>query len=84
MAIDRIHSQTEMLAAYAKHGVASNTSPSIAVPPNPILYVSLFPYFGESELTVIFRQYEGFDRCVIEISNVERGGGLMNLYSLLS
>ncbi|KAI8920169.1 hypothetical protein DFJ77DRAFT_231293 [Powellomyces hirtus] len=62
-AIDEIHSQTDMLAAYAKHGVASTTTPTIAVQPNPILYVSLFSYFTESELTRIFRTYEGFDSC---------------------
>ncbi|KAI9334809.1 hypothetical protein DFJ73DRAFT_780532 [Zopfochytrium polystomum] len=60
-AIDRIHAEGGMLAAYAKHGVASGTQPSIVVPPNPILYVSVFPYFGEGELTTIFQQYEGFD-----------------------
>ncbi|KAJ3020909.1 hypothetical protein HKX48_009512 [Thoreauomyces humboldtii] len=62
-AIDEIHSQTDMLAAYAKHGVASTTTPTIAVQPNPILYVSLFSYFTETELTRIFRTYEGFDSC---------------------
>ncbi|KAI8811750.1 hypothetical protein BJ742DRAFT_100640 [Cladochytrium replicatum] len=60
-AIDRIHQTTDMLAAYAKHGVASNTTPTIAVQPNPILYVSVFPYFTESELVKIFKSYEGFD-----------------------
>ncbi|KAJ3178166.1 hypothetical protein HDU87_003718 [Geranomyces variabilis] len=61
-AIDQIHSQTDMLAAYAKHGVASATTPTIVVPSSRILYVSLFSYFTESELTRIFRMYEGFDR----------------------
>ncbi|KAI8811297.1 hypothetical protein BJ742DRAFT_135974 [Cladochytrium replicatum] len=60
-AIDRIHQTTDMLAAYAKHGVASNTTPTIAVQPNPILYVSVFPYFTEAELVKIFKSYEGFD-----------------------
>ncbi|KAJ3129493.1 hypothetical protein HK098_001260 [Nowakowskiella sp. JEL0407] len=50
-----------MLAAYAKHGVASNTTPSIAVSPNPILYISIFPYFSEPELLKIFKSYDGFD-----------------------
>ncbi|KND02663.1 uncharacterized protein SPPG_01748 [Spizellomyces punctatus DAOM BR117] len=62
-AIDTVHSQTDMLAAYAKHGVASATTPTIAVQPNPILYVSLFSYFTEVELTKIFRSYDGFDSC---------------------
>ncbi|KAJ3151080.1 hypothetical protein HDU89_002292 [Geranomyces variabilis] len=62
-AIDQIHSQTDMLAAYAKHGVASATTPTIVVPSSRILYVSLFSYFTESELTRIFRMYEGFDSC---------------------
>ncbi|KAJ3042394.1 hypothetical protein HDV00_007350 [Rhizophlyctis rosea] len=62
-AIDEIHSQTDMLAAYAKHGVASTMTPTIAVQPNPILYVSLFSYMTEAELTKIFRSYEGFDSC---------------------
>ncbi|KAJ3093348.1 hypothetical protein HDU96_002357, partial [Phlyctochytrium bullatum] len=77
-AIDRIHSESEMLAAYAKHGVASNTTPSISVPPNPILYVSVFPYFTEPELIKIFRSYEGFDSCrffpnhaLVRFTNVE-------------
>ncbi|KAI8854807.1 hypothetical protein BC829DRAFT_439078 [Chytridium lagenaria] len=63
LAIDRIHEESDMLAAYAKHGVASNTTPSISVPPNPILYVSVFPYFTETELIKIFKSYEGFDSC---------------------
>ncbi|KAJ3103782.1 hypothetical protein HDU97_009878 [Phlyctochytrium planicorne] len=77
-AIDRIHNTTDMLAAYAKHGVASNTTPSISVPPNPILYVSVFPYFTEAELMKIFRGYEGFDSCrffpnhaLVRFSNVD-------------
>ncbi|KAJ3344578.1 hypothetical protein HDU83_005074 [Entophlyctis luteolus] len=52
-----------MNAAYAKHGVASNSTPTIQVPPNPILYVSIFPCFGEGELLEIFSAYEGFDSC---------------------
>ncbi|KAJ3192531.1 hypothetical protein HK101_006360, partial [Irineochytrium annulatum] len=77
-AIDRIHNETDMLAAYAKHGVASNTTPSISVQPNPILYVSVFPYFSEGELMKIFKGYEGFDSCrffpnhaLVRFANVE-------------
>ncbi|KAJ1527337.1 hypothetical protein HK096_010899, partial [Nowakowskiella sp. JEL0078] len=50
-----------MLAAYAKLGVASNTTPTITVLPNPILYVSIFSYFSEHELIRIFRSFEGYD-----------------------
>ncbi|KAI9350327.1 hypothetical protein BDR26DRAFT_798586, partial [Obelidium mucronatum] len=62
-AITRIHTETDMNAAYAKHGVASNSTPTIQVAPNPILYVSIFPCFGEGELLEIFSAYEGFDSC---------------------
>ncbi|KAI8620956.1 hypothetical protein BC830DRAFT_1096499 [Chytriomyces sp. MP71] len=62
-AITKIHAETEMNAAYAKHGVASNSTPTIQVAPNPILYVSIFPCFGEAELLEIFSSYEGFDSC---------------------
>ncbi|KAI8822381.1 uncharacterized protein EV422DRAFT_396395 [Fimicolochytrium jonesii] len=62
-AIDHVHGRTDMLAAYAKHGVACANTPTIAVMPNPILYVSLFSYFTEVELTRIFKSYEGFDSC---------------------
>ncbi|KAJ3059231.1 hypothetical protein HDU98_004758, partial [Podochytrium sp. JEL0797] len=62
-AITRIHTETDMNAAYAKHGVASNSTPTIQVAPNPILYVSIFPCFGESELLEIFSAYDGFDSC---------------------
>ncbi|KAJ3053079.1 hypothetical protein HK097_005113 [Rhizophlyctis rosea] len=71
-AIDEIHSQTDMLAAYAKHGVASTMTPTIAVQPNPILYVSLFSYMTEAELTKIFRSYEGFDsHALVRFKDVE-------------
>ncbi|TPX76052.1 hypothetical protein CcCBS67573_g02668 [Chytriomyces confervae] len=62
-AITKIHNETEMNAAYAKHGVASNSTPTIQVAPNPILYVSIFPCFGEAELMEIFSAYDGFDSC---------------------
>ncbi|KAJ3296385.1 hypothetical protein HDU79_006864 [Rhizoclosmatium sp. JEL0117] len=62
-AITRIHTETDMNAAYAKHGVASNSTPTLQVAPNPILFVSIFPCFGEAELLEIFSAYEGFDSC---------------------
>ncbi|TPX31502.1 hypothetical protein SmJEL517_g05199 [Synchytrium microbalum] len=76
--IERVHTTSEMFAAYAKFGVSCNTTPSIAVAPNPILYISVFPYFTEAELTRIFRGYEGFDsvrfcpgHCLVRFGTVE-------------
>ncbi|KAJ3279862.1 hypothetical protein HK104_001116 [Borealophlyctis nickersoniae] len=71
-AIDEIHSQTvvvadtlqtDMLAAYAKHGAVSTATPTIVVQPNPILYISVFSYMTEAELSKIFASYQGYDSC---------------------
>ena len=78
LGIERTHTTSEMVASYAKFGVSCSTTPSIAVAPNPILYISVFPYFTEPELTRIFRGYEGFDsvrffsgHCLVRFSAIE-------------
>ncbi|TPX51078.1 hypothetical protein SeMB42_g01415 [Synchytrium endobioticum] len=75
--MEQTHATSDMIASYAKFGVSCNTTPSIAVAPNPILYISIFPYFTEPELTRIFKGYEGFDsarfftgHCLVRFNNV--------------
>ncbi|KAI8924164.1 hypothetical protein BC831DRAFT_551577 [Entophlyctis helioformis] len=63
LAIGDIQRRTDMLAAYAKNGITAHALPSIAVPPNPILYVSVYPFITEAEMTGIFSLYDGFDSC---------------------